>query len=88
MWSFAGAGIERCTLIRHLQKQQIRKLLNVVAITHAIVTQDVAVVPELWRLCGAADLPAVPEDGRRAFAAAPQPAQHRARRVRLGIAAG
>ncbi len=33
-------------LIGHLEEQQIRQLLDVVAIAHPIVTQDVAVVPE------------------------------------------
>jgi hypothetical protein len=34
------------TLIGHLEKQQIRQLLDVVAITHPVVTEDVAVIPE------------------------------------------
>ncbi len=32
-------------LIRHFEKQEIRQLLDVISITHAVVTQDVAVVP-------------------------------------------
>ena len=33
-------------LVGHLEEQQIGELLDVVAIRHAVVTQDVAVVPE------------------------------------------
>jgi len=33
-------------LIRHFKKQQIRELLNVVAVTDSVVAEDVAVVPE------------------------------------------
>jgi len=32
--------------IRHLEKQKIRQLLDIIAITHPIVTENVAVVPE------------------------------------------
>jgi len=34
-------------LVRHLEKQQVGELLDVVAIAHPVVAQDVAVVPEL-----------------------------------------
>ena len=34
-------------LVRHLQEQQERQLLDVVAVGQAVVPQDVAVVPEL-----------------------------------------
>ena len=33
-------------LISHLQKQQIGELLDIVAVAHAVVAQDVAVIPE------------------------------------------
>jgi hypothetical protein len=33
-------------LVGHLEEQQIGQLLDVVAIRHAVVTQDVAVIPE------------------------------------------
>ena len=33
-------------LVGHLEKQQIRQLLDVVAIAHPVVAEDVAVVPE------------------------------------------
>jgi hypothetical protein len=36
-----------CALVRHLEEQQIRELLDVVAVRHAVVAEDVAVVPEL-----------------------------------------
>ena len=32
---------------RHLEEEQIRQLLDVVAVAHPIVAEDVAVVPEL-----------------------------------------
>ena len=32
--------------VRHLEKQQVRQLLDVVAIAHPVVAEDVAVVPE------------------------------------------
>ena len=38
-----GAGL----LVGHLQEQQIRELLEVVAVRQSVVAQDVAVVPEL-----------------------------------------
>jgi len=34
-------------LVGHLEKQQIRQLFDVVAIAHAVVAQDVAVIPKL-----------------------------------------
>ena len=34
-------------LVRHLQEQQKRQLLDVVAVGQAVIPQDVAVVPEL-----------------------------------------
>jgi DNA-binding transcriptional ArsR family regulator len=61
-----------------------------------------SLVQKLWNYCnvlrddgmsygdyrGAAHLPAVPQDGRRAQRAALQPAQHRARRLRLAHTLG
>ena len=42
-----GAAVRGlCALIGHLQEQQVRELLEVIAVRKAIVTQDVAVVPE------------------------------------------
>jgi hypothetical protein len=40
-------------LVGHLQEQQIGELLDVVAIAHAVVAQDVAVVPEFLNDLGA-----------------------------------
>ena len=34
-------------LVGHLEEQQIGELLDIVAIAHAVVAKDVAVVPEL-----------------------------------------
>ena len=34
------------TLIGHLEEQQIRQLLDVVAVAHPVVAQDIAVIPE------------------------------------------
>ena len=34
-------------LVGHLEEQQIRQLLDVIAVAHPVVKQDVAVVPEL-----------------------------------------
>ena len=34
-------------LVGHLEKQQVRQLLDIVAVAHAVVAEDVAVVPEL-----------------------------------------
>ena len=45
-----GAGLvvgRAAALVRHLEEQQVGELLDVVAIAHAVVAQDVAVVPEL-----------------------------------------
>ena len=43
----AGLVVGRpAALVGHLQEQQIGELLDVVAVAHAVVTQDVAVVPE------------------------------------------
>src|SRR6266487_1127973 len=39
------------TLIGHLEEEQIGKLLNIVAVGHAIVSQEVAVVPEALDDC-------------------------------------
>ena len=39
-------------LVGHLKEQQIRKLFDVVAIRHAVVVQNVAVVPEFLDDCG------------------------------------
>jgi len=33
-------------LVRHLEKQQVRQLLNVVTVAHPVVAENVAVVPE------------------------------------------
>ena len=39
--------------IRHFQKQQVRELLDIITVAHAVVTKDVAVVPELLNdTCG------------------------------------
>jgi hypothetical protein len=40
--------IVRClrALIRHLEKQQVRQLLDVIAVSHPIVPKDIAVTPE------------------------------------------
>ena len=38
-------------LIRHFEKQQIRQLLDVIAIAHPVVAQDVTVVPEFLDDC-------------------------------------
>src|SRR5436309_2205762 len=35
-----------CPLVRHLEEQQIRQLLDVVSVAHPVVPEDVAVVPE------------------------------------------
>jgi hypothetical protein len=35
-------------LVRYLEKQQIRQLLDVVTIAHAVVVEDVAVVPKFF----------------------------------------
>jgi len=44
----AGLVIGRVTaLIGHLQEQKIRQLLHVVAIAHAIIAQNAAIVPKL-----------------------------------------
>ena len=42
-------AIERCPglLVGHLEEQQVRQLLDVVAVGEAVVAKDVAVVPEL-----------------------------------------
>ena len=49
-WLVACAGgrqVRRLRpLIGHFEKQQIRQLLDVVAITHPVVTEDVAVIPK------------------------------------------
>jgi hypothetical protein len=34
-------------LVRHLEEQQVGELLDVVAIAHPVVAQEVAVVPDL-----------------------------------------
>jgi hypothetical protein len=34
-------------LVGHLEEQQVSELLDVIAIRHAVVAEDVAVVPEL-----------------------------------------
>jgi hypothetical protein len=36
----------------HFQEEQAGELLNVIAIGHAVVAQDVAVVPEMLDNCG------------------------------------
>ena len=48
-----GRPVERRLrlLVRHLQEEQERQLLDVVAIGEAVVAQDVAVVPELLNDC-------------------------------------
>ncbi|MGC3976092.1 MAG: hypothetical protein QM771_17155 [Nitrospira sp.] len=33
-------------LVRHLEEQQIRQLLDVITVAHPVVAEDVAVVPE------------------------------------------
>jgi hypothetical protein len=43
MTSFRNAGT---ALFGHLEKQQQCQLLNVVAVAHPVIAQDVAVVPE------------------------------------------
>ena len=44
----AGLVVRRLrAFIGHLQEQQVRQLLHIVAIAHAVVAQHVAVVPEL-----------------------------------------
>ena len=44
----AGMVVRRLrTFIGHLEEQQKRKLLHIVALTHAVVAQHIAVVPEL-----------------------------------------
>ena len=47
-WDQTRLAVRRArTLIGHLEEQQIGELFDVVAIAHALVAQDVAVVPEL-----------------------------------------
>ena len=43
---FPGCRAALAALVGHLQEQQIGELLDVVAVAHAVVAQDVAVVPE------------------------------------------
>ena len=43
-------------LIRHLEKQQIRQLFDIIAITHPVVSQDVTVIPEFLDDCGRGQL--------------------------------
>ena len=38
-------------LVRHLEEEQVRQLLDVIAIAHSVVAKDVAVVPELLNDC-------------------------------------
>ena len=35
-------------LVRHLEEQQIRQLLDIVAIAYTVVAEDIAVIPELF----------------------------------------
>src|SRR4030095_8665431 len=39
-------------LISHLEKQQIRQLLDIIAVAHPVGAKDVTVVPELLHDCG------------------------------------
>src|SRR5262245_41885141 len=42
-----GAGEGRlCLLVRHLEKEQVRELLEVVTVREPIIAEDVAVAPE------------------------------------------
>ena len=34
-------------LVRHLEEQEVGQLLDIVAVGEAVVTEDVAIVPEL-----------------------------------------
>jgi len=39
-------------LIRHLEKQQIRKLFHIITVAHPVIAEDVTVVPEFLNDCG------------------------------------
>ena len=39
-------------LVRHLEEQEVRQLLDIVAIADAVVAEDVAIVPEALDYCG------------------------------------
>ena len=43
-------------LIRHLEKQQIGQLLDIIAVAHPVVSQNVTVVPKFLDDCGRGQL--------------------------------